>query len=403
MSFPKMTAETDTQVARPSQRHIEEALCTVGIACADTVLVHADLTKFGFFKDKKGRFCLVLEPQRFLNALKTVIGPAGTIAVPTFSYTWSKKEIFRVYHSPSLMGSFSELVRQYPSSIRNHHPLLSVAALGEKAGAICANTDRSGFGSGSPYRRLHELNAKLLMVGVPFCSFKDYVEVECKVPYRYKKYFHGAIEDRNGVFEAVFEHDVRYTGRNAEPMPFYEGLSREERKAVRSAELGNSTFHCIDSKSAYNLLRTKLEADPFSFLKRPPSDAYSMLLVSKILGRSGQSSGGLSLQTFAIEEEGVEKWVWSISGTGLLGERVLTHMQQKSRIGSSRWWLDFVDENAEYALCIGDKNESGADRALQIANKLMKEKRTGTIADFRKEFLSDLVEGDISGYILSRQ
>jgi len=373
-----------------SIEEIAEVMRAVGLDQGDTVFVHTDLQKFGYVKDSTGYFALALSPSLLFDAFFNVLGDEGTLAVPTFSYSWPKRRVFSVQDTPSLMGSFSEFVRGKNSTLRSYHPLLSVATIGKRASEIVCDVDKSGFGKNSPYGGLYKLNAKFVMVGVPFCSFKDYVEVTCNVPYRYKKYFRGQIIDASGVFEEIYEHSVRYLNRGVEIIPFYDGLSDEEKDLVSFGRVGSSFILCIDSHTAYHLISRKLEIDPFAFIKETPSYANYISLIHSMLHTSNLSESGVTLNVFAIDEEGVEKWIWSISNSELLDRKVMLRIHESAPLDTDLWWLDMVPDDTDIVLFAGTSELSGAEIALSTMREATMESCPKSTAELKEQFISVL-------------
>jgi aminoglycoside 3-N-acetyltransferase len=65
------------------------------------------------------------------------------------------------------MGAVAEALRAVPGSVRSTHPQASVAAIGARAAAV-VERQTLGFAVGrtSPFGRLHDLDAHILLVGV---------------------------------------------------------------------------------------------------------------------------------------------------------------------------------------------------------------------------------------------
>ncbi|MEV3858208.1 AAC(3) family N-acetyltransferase [Streptomyces sp. NPDC050095] len=142
-----------------------------------SVIVHASLGSLG--RVDGGAATVV-------DSLRTVLGPTGTLVVPTF--TWqvtdpdpdhlgmpdpgviARREAVPTFH-PDLettgMGAVPEAVRALPESVRSAHPQASVAAVGARAEDITSR-QTLGFALGrtSPFGRLHDLGGHILLVGV---------------------------------------------------------------------------------------------------------------------------------------------------------------------------------------------------------------------------------------------
>ena len=143
------------------------------------LLVHASLRAVGWICG--GSVAMV-------QALLDVLGPSGTLVVPTFTSDnrdprlWSESPqpqrwwdtirehlpAFDPARSPGhRMGALSEQVRTWPGARRSAHPQTSFTALGRDAEVIVDGHDLScHLGPRSPLGRLDELDAQALLLGV---------------------------------------------------------------------------------------------------------------------------------------------------------------------------------------------------------------------------------------------
>jgi aminoglycoside 3-N-acetyltransferase len=158
---------------------LERDLRALGLRGDDVVLVHASLSSLGWVCG--GEVAVV-------TALLSVLGPGGTLVVPTHSSDlsdpadWVRPPVpaawwetirrtmppFDPATTPSRgMGALAELVRSWPGALRSDHPQLSFAALGPAAAAVtAAHSLAEGLGERSPLARLYEEDAKVLLLGV---------------------------------------------------------------------------------------------------------------------------------------------------------------------------------------------------------------------------------------------
>ena len=81
-----------------------------------------------------------------------VLGPAGTLVVPTFTFVHGKSDhpVFDPARDASEMGRITETTRTRPRARRSRHLLHSVAALGGQAEEITADTWTVSVGSRRP-------------------------------------------------------------------------------------------------------------------------------------------------------------------------------------------------------------------------------------------------------------
>jgi len=159
---------TDGYATRES---LARDLSAIGLADGDAVLVHAALRQVG--KVLGG-------PDDILDALRDVIGPAGTI----LGYCdWQledevRDELSLRPHVPAFdplrsrstrdNGYWPELLRTTPGALRSGSPGASMAALGGEAEWFTADHALDyGYGPQSPLGKLVEARGKVLMLGAP--------------------------------------------------------------------------------------------------------------------------------------------------------------------------------------------------------------------------------------------
>lgn len=160
----------------------------LGVDRATTLLVHASLRSVGPVRDGS---------RTVVRALRGVLGPGGTLVVPTFTESNSltsrtyirmtrdltghqllsyheNMEPFSAASTPSHgMGRLAERVRVTPGAVRSTHPQTSFAALGPRAARITSGHALNCLlGEESPLGRLYDEDAHVLLLGVGFevCS-----------------------------------------------------------------------------------------------------------------------------------------------------------------------------------------------------------------------------------------
>ncbi|MFJ6699399.1 aminoglycoside N(3)-acetyltransferase [Streptomyces sp. NPDC091272] len=156
---------------------LEKGWRALGLEEGMAVITHASLAGLGRVD---GGAATVVE------SLRTVLGPTGTLVVPTF--TWqvtdpdpdhlgipdpdviARRAAVPTFHcdlETTSMGAIPEAVRLLPESARSSHPQASVTAVGAQANDITSR-QTLGFALGrtSPFGRLHDLGGHILLVGV---------------------------------------------------------------------------------------------------------------------------------------------------------------------------------------------------------------------------------------------
>ena len=154
-------------------------LRALGLEPGDNVVVHGHLVAFG--RIEGGAATLD-------RALQEVIGEAGTIAVPTYTFRNDPETAFDPQGTPSVgMGVFSEYLRTLPEARRSWCPLHSHAARGPKAMLLREGLFTASFGPGSDFEAFHHAGFRLLSLGCDFikgASYVHHVEAVASVPYR---------------------------------------------------------------------------------------------------------------------------------------------------------------------------------------------------------------------------
>ena len=154
-------------------------LAELGVVPGSVLMVHTAMSHLGFVAG--GAHAVV-------DALRRVIGPGGTLVVPTHSghlsdpAAWSNPPIPESWwdvirdETPAFdsaltptrqMGAVVECARHLPGFRRSDHPAVSIGAVGPAADTIVEGHGLDdGMGEGSPLARLVELDAFVLLLGV---------------------------------------------------------------------------------------------------------------------------------------------------------------------------------------------------------------------------------------------
>ena len=128
----------------------------IGIRSGDTLLMHSAFTAIG---EVEGGADTVID------AFLEVLGEDGTLVMSTLT-GWASP--FDRDSSPSAVGWISECFRRRPGVLRSMHPVHSVAAYGKNAAFLTSGheTCPTGCGDGTPYHKLEQLGAKVMLLGV---------------------------------------------------------------------------------------------------------------------------------------------------------------------------------------------------------------------------------------------
>jgi aminoglycoside 3-N-acetyltransferase len=154
-----------------------------------------------------------------LNVLLDLVGPTGTIFVPSASLNiCNTKIIFDPLLTPSFgMGIFSEFVRCNQNSLRSFHPFWSLSGIGCHAENYLKNVSRHAYGYGSVWQKFIERDVLSLNIGKhPSRSVTviHHLELISGVPYRYNKEFLHPVKRGEVIIEEPFYMNVLYKDLN---------------------------------------------------------------------------------------------------------------------------------------------------------------------------------------------
>lgn len=187
------------------------AYAQLGVAPGRLIYVGADLTRLMRYEEP-GRENLLAA---HLRALRELLGPAGTVFVPTASLNLCNTDIvFDVQATASSdMGLFAEYVRTRADAVRSFHPFWSVAGIGPAAAELLKDVPRHSYGWGSVFQRFVEHDVLGVNIGKsPHFSISviHHIETVVGVPYRYTKEFIHPVRRGGVVTQEPFYLSVLY-------------------------------------------------------------------------------------------------------------------------------------------------------------------------------------------------
>jgi aminoglycoside 3-N-acetyltransferase len=145
------------------QHEIVKILAGAGLRTGDSILVHSSLRNIGE---------IVGGGDSLIDAFLEVVGNAGTLAMPTFNYTFGiPHPYFDPVNTPGKTGVLTEIVRTRAKTMRSLSPTHSVAAQGKKAGEYLEDhLAVESLGTGSPIDKIALDGGYVLLLGVSHTS-----------------------------------------------------------------------------------------------------------------------------------------------------------------------------------------------------------------------------------------
>ncbi|MDG4808493.1 AAC(3) family N-acetyltransferase [Micromonospora sp. WMMD1120] len=195
-----MSGPDESSPPRLGRSRLADDLRALGVRPGACLVVHCGLRRVG---------PLDHGPATLAGALRDVLGPAGTLLVPTHTdgnSTTSRAHLAatagmdraqRERYEATLpgwdrrttpsqrMGALAEYVRSAPGAVRSDHPQTSFAALGPRARQLTDDHDlHCHLGERSPMGALYAADGQVLLLGLGYeaCSALHLAEYRLPVP-----------------------------------------------------------------------------------------------------------------------------------------------------------------------------------------------------------------------------
>ena len=244
------------------QEQIAEALQTLGLGPGHIIFVHSSLSSIGYVEG--GADAVV-------DAFLDVLGSTGTLVVPTFTFSHGGKldPVFDPIRDASEMGRITEVTRTRPGARRSRHLLHSVAALGPHAEEITAVHGPSAWAADGPFWKLYELDAHILMLGVPYlrCTFFHVIEQLVQVRYRQWRQVDAWVQEPNGRKQPLpalaYSPRPGFVGNDFNKF----GAMLEERGLAQVGAVGNAMARRFRARDALDVGLAEYRKDPLLLVK----------------------------------------------------------------------------------------------------------------------------------------
>jgi len=218
------------------------------------------------------------------SAMREVVGPDGTLLVPSSSFSFELNEDFDVEHTPSAKGKcgssfgFVEYFRTLPGVVRSSDPNYSIAALGSRATELVTGLPNTTYGKDCVYDRLLAAGGKICVIGAGLADtpFLHYMEETLGVPFRYKKLFTGRIIESGQPRKQGWITSVPIQAANGIPEGSrIERIARSENVA-RVAQVGTGEVVSVDCAAFSELVKREIARDPWITARGPAGDPIEL-------------------------------------------------------------------------------------------------------------------------------
>lgn len=167
------------------------ALENIGIKQKDVLFVHSNLGLLGAEQSGKNIADLVLD------GLLHFLGQSGSLILPAFTYSHGHAEVFdsKSDNGIAKMGILSTKAFE-KGFFRSEDPMFSLLGVGPSIKNLLKIEHFSSYGNGSAFRKIIELNSKVLSINMGAGStLLHEMEYSMGVGYRYQKEFNCQVID----------------------------------------------------------------------------------------------------------------------------------------------------------------------------------------------------------------
>ena len=250
------------------EREILDALGRLSPAQPRALMVHSSLSACGLVQ---GGPLTVIQALRTWNAGGTLAMPAHSYCYPTGSHA---APLFDPESTPSVVGAITEAFRRQPGALRSLHPTHSLAVESVGGPAIIAGheTCATPCGADTPYARLVQMDAAILMFGTTLDAYTLFHTAEdaAAVAYLYEPRPVGLrFIDPNGIEHSMTmrKHDMTMT-RSFEAKDAW----LEERGLLRRVGLGAGELLLLPhARHVHDAVVAQLRHDPWFLTARHPA------------------------------------------------------------------------------------------------------------------------------------
>lgn len=172
-------SELEQSQPHVNREQIATGLRDMGVVEGDILFIHSSLKSLGYVEGG---------PKAVIEGLLDAVGSEGTLILPTYYMPGGsilgtcqmEGYVFDPRVHGTNMGALPEAFLQFDGVQRSIHPTHSVSAIGKHARYLTEahHLAPSVFGPGSPWQRFHELNGKVLGIGISMGPVTFYHLVE---------------------------------------------------------------------------------------------------------------------------------------------------------------------------------------------------------------------------------
>ncbi len=255
----------NTEKGREYWKQFHDTLDELGIGKGDILYVGSDIAAVIVQASRELEFRSKQEQTEYLNTLideiQKHVTESGTLLFPVYSWEICRGGDFDYYKTQGEVGSLNNFIlNNRKDFVRTRHAIYSFMVWGRDAKMLYEMNNQEAWGKASPFYYIHQNGGKEFDINVSAfrsMTFKHYVEMSVKVPYRYPKYFICNYTDENGVTEertySMYVRDLAVKMKSSQDNPFF-----LEKGVAKTVDFQGCPFNVIDLKGAYEVLKDDL-------------------------------------------------------------------------------------------------------------------------------------------------
>ena len=247
-------------INQDTTERIADDLKALGIQSGDVILVHSSLKSLGHIEGG---------PETVIQGLLRAIGDDGTLLMPALSYMQNPHHIHSTRETPSNVGTIPEYFRKRAGTLRSIHPTHSVCGIGKAVSELFKyhHLDDTPCGTNSPFNRMIDFGAKILMLG---CSLRPNTAMHALEEYENPPYLFGEdcvyiITDRDGK---TYEKKYKHHGFSGWTQRYDRVAQLSSDSFIRCGNVLKAQTFVLESQGLKTAVVSKLREDPCYFVDK---------------------------------------------------------------------------------------------------------------------------------------
>ena len=245
-----------------NKNNFYQSLINIGVRKGQNLFIHSDIGLLKEYKDKKDiqSTCKII-----INTLLKVVGKNGSLAFPTFTYSFSNNKRYYPKISKSICGYLSEYARNLELTNSYNDPNVSVVVLGKNKDFLTKNFTMNAYGFDSFFDRFYRLNGHICNINLDSGStFLHFFEKKLNVTYRFDKSFYGFTKNSKSKSKSqlyVIKKNKLFTVN-------FEKFHNIAKKYYKTCNIGRGFVGKISLERSFEIIKSQIKKNNNFLIKR---------------------------------------------------------------------------------------------------------------------------------------